>query len=141
MLKNIFLKRADCSDGRDERSCLRLSKSMGMHQGYGKLEVWNVSHNTWNPVCGEKWAVPEESELVCERLGYRRSNETKLQDETLGFTSSNAVTYVTFPKLKSTKLKSKKASAESKECDKSSTSVHIKCEHFGRQCSYYKRQA
>lgn len=105
---------------------------MGIHQGYGKLEVWNVTHNTWNPVCGEKWAVPDESELVCRRLGYRRSNETRLQDETISFSSSKAVNYVTFPKLKNSKLKSKKASAESRACDKSTTSVHIKCEHFGR---------
>lgn len=120
--------KADCTaDGRDERNCLRLSKSMGM-QGYGKLEVWNVTHNTWNPVCGEKWGVPEESELVCKRLGYRRSNETRLQDETKNsFADSNAVSYVTFPK-KNTKLR-KKASAE-RECHKSTTSVHIKCEHF-----------
>lgn len=103
---------------------------MGM-QGYGKLEVWNVTHNTWNPVCGEKWGVPEESELVCKRLGYRRSNETRLQDETKNsFADSNAVSYVTFPK-KSIKLR-KKASAE-RECHKSTTSVHIKCEHFGKQ--------
>ncbi len=129
--KTSLSHRADCTaDGRDERNCLRLSKSMGM-QGYGKLEVWNVTHNTWSPVCGEKWGVPEESELVCKRLGYRRSNETRLQDETKNsFADSNAVSYVTFPK-KSTKLR-KKASAEM-ECHKSTTSVHIKCEHFGKQ--------
>ena len=109
-----------------------LSDSMGMH-GKGKLQVWNLTDNKWNTVCGEQWVVPDQSEQVCKMLGYKRANETKLQDETYNYDKSRMTqsNRSLIPLPKRINFNRNRLSVEN-QCKNTITSVHIKCEHFGK---------
>lgn len=136
--------RRDCPDGRDERQCFTLSESMSIN-GHGKLQVWNPTHKTWNPVCGENWAVPAESEQVCKMLGYKRSNETRLQDETYTYaklrTMSQSNRSFQLQSPKRVNFYNRPANYED-QCRNTVTSVHIKCEHFecGKPSMFFQRR-
>jgi len=119
-------------------STVNLSESMGM-TGRGKLQVWNVTEQTWNAVCGENWLVPDQSEQVCRLLGYRFANETRLQDETYNYAklrkaqSNRALIPVPrrinfAPNRSSNRHRQK---GNDNQCRDTVTSVHIKCEQFG----------
>lgn len=110
---------------------VRLSDSMG-YNGHGKLQVWNLINYKWNSVCGEKWIVPDQSEQVCQLLGYKRSNETRIQDETDNnwrSPKSNAYSNSLITLPKQMYFLNRKPNED--YCKNTATSVHIKCESFG----------
>lgn len=95
------------------------------HYGRGELQIWNGKTNSWKFVCGEEWTVPEKSEEVCRRLGYRRSNETRMHTEmrVTKLTEEGRLNppYVPFSRRSNIR----------NPCWFTYTGVHLKCEHFG----------
>lgn len=133
LLNSNKIKSNDLKSCSSSLLAVTLSESMSIN-GHGKLQVWNPTHKTWNPVCGENWAVPAESEQVCKMLGYKRSNETRLQDETYTYaklrTMSQSNRSFQLQSPKRVNFYNRPANYED-QCRNTVTSVHIKCEHFG----------
>lgn len=116
----------------NRKMCLtvRLSESMNQN-AEGKLQVWNVTMNQWNPVCGENWQVPEQSEQVCRMLGYKHANETRIQDETNSYDMHKTIQPSSLMPLPKRVYFNKKQENEDDQCKDSATSVYIECEQFG----------
>lgn len=104
--------------------------------GEGRLEAWNAETNTWQAVCGENWNTSHQSDTACRLLGYQRTDNTWIKDETT-FQSLEAYNRVGTAIGRQTQMKVLFDKSRNKGCKNGrNTTVHLKCRHFGNS-GYY----